>query len=114
MPDTSRDAAALQLLQNNQISVPGFDAGTFSFVCYSSHATEFDANPQKYEVEIRTNGTASCSDPDFSKNGGACKHIRAGLLKIAELRRQIPDIPAIYLPTSLHEALVLQARLVLH
>ncbi|KAJ6478228.1 hypothetical protein C8R45DRAFT_1063287 [Mycena sanguinolenta] len=114
MPDASRDAAALQLLQNHQISVPTFDAGTFSFTCYSSHATEFDAIPQKYEVEIRTNGTASCSGPDFSKNGGACKHIRAGLLKLSELRHQIPDIPIIYLPTSQQEAHILQARLTLH
>ncbi|KAJ7087041.1 hypothetical protein C8R43DRAFT_908981 [Mycena crocata] len=114
VPDASRDAAALQLLQNNQISTPTFDAGTFSFTCYSSFATESDASPVAYAVEVRLNGTASCTGPDFEKNGGACKHIRAGLLKIAALRAQVPDIPSIYLPTSEQEARVLQARFTLH
>ncbi|KAJ7171460.1 hypothetical protein C8R46DRAFT_1162244 [Mycena filopes] len=112
--DPSRDAAATQLLENNQISVPTFEGGTFSFTCYSSYATEFDTNPITYEVEIRTNGTASCSGPDFLNHGGACKHIRAGLLKMSDLRRSIPDIPLIYLPTSEAEARVLQGRLALH
>ncbi|KAJ6579402.1 hypothetical protein B0H10DRAFT_2235743 [Mycena sp. CBHHK59/15] len=45
---------------------------------------------------------------------GACKHIRAALLKNTELRRQIPDIRLIFLPTSEQEARVLQSRLALH
>ncbi|KAJ7237409.1 hypothetical protein C8J57DRAFT_1087616 [Mycena rebaudengoi] len=111
IPDASRDASAAQLLENRQISTPTFDAGVFSFECYSSLATEFDRNPVSYAVEINTNGTASCDGPDFMKNGGACKHIRAGLLKITQLRHDIPDIPLIFLPTSEQEARVLQSRL---
>ncbi|KAJ7495761.1 hypothetical protein B0H11DRAFT_2227282 [Mycena galericulata] len=48
------------------------------------------------------------------KHGGACKHIRAALLKLGVLRCHIPDIPTIYLPTSEQEARVLQARLALN
>ncbi|KAJ7854352.1 hypothetical protein B0H13DRAFT_1903729 [Mycena leptocephala] len=59
VPDASRHGAAIELLENNQISTPTFDAGTFSFCWYSSLATEFHANQMMYEVEIRTNGTAS-------------------------------------------------------
>ncbi|KAJ7337402.1 hypothetical protein DFH08DRAFT_705376, partial [Mycena albidolilacea] len=112
--DPSRDTTAAQLLDNNQISAPTLDADTFFFSCYSSFATELDENPLAYRVEIRTNGTASCTCPDFTKNGRACKHICVALLKIIELRQQIPDIPLIYLLTSESEARILQARLAAH
>ncbi|KAJ7633904.1 hypothetical protein DFH06DRAFT_1272396 [Mycena polygramma] len=87
------------LLHNHQISTPTLAAGTFSFTCYSS--------PVAYAIEIGTNGTASCTGPDFQKNG-------AGLLRIAELRQRFPDIPPIYLPTSEQEARVLRARFAVH
>ncbi|KAJ7939799.1 hypothetical protein B0H13DRAFT_1586918 [Mycena leptocephala] len=69
--DASRDTAAAQLLERNQISTPTFDADVFSFSCYSSFATELDPNPLAYEVELRINGTGSCNGPNFAKNGGA-------------------------------------------
>ncbi|KAK7001142.1 hypothetical protein R3P38DRAFT_3327238 [Favolaschia claudopus] len=111
VPDESRDTAAAQLLQNNQISAPEFDADTFKFSCYSSLATEFDEEPRVYTIQINVNGTASCNGPDFTKNGGACKHIRAAMLKIHSLRLSIPNLPIVTLPASEQEARILLARL---
>ncbi|KAJ7455588.1 hypothetical protein FB451DRAFT_1184366 [Mycena latifolia] len=77
VPDAPRDAAAAQLRENNQISVPTFDAGTFSFSCFSSLATEFDASPQIYQREAQilkarlafhSAHTASTAEPKTPSN----------------------------------------------
>lgn len=84
--------------------------GIFKFSRYSSLATEFDSNQRMYVIHVNIDSTASCDDPDFTKHRGACKHIHAALHKISQLCRQIPDNPAVYLPSS-EEEHILQARL---
>lgn len=108
-PDNSRDASASALIEHNQISripTPDAESRTFAFNCYSSYATATDPNPSMYTVTLACEGHRStCGCPDFNKNGGACKHMRAALLQLDILRKTVPTAPYIHLPTSEAEAL---------
>ncbi|KAG6915114.1 hypothetical protein DXG01_013211 [Tephrocybe rancida] len=101
--DPVRDASASAILYHRQISVPVLEEDGLQFTCYSSHATPHDRNPVQYTICIRYSGSASCSCLDFIKHGGACKHLRAALMRANELRQryQIPSMP---LPSSEQEA----------
>lgn len=100
--DPRRDAAAANLLENKQVGHPEFKSETltFHFTCYSSLATPSDPNPTSYQVCLGIRGTALCGCPDFCNRGGACKHIRAALLYLDVLRRTMPTMPNITLPSS--------------
>lgn len=106
VPNESRDQAAAQLLQENQMSVPSIDPRTrnFLFSCYSSLATVYDPNPTLYNIAIATEGNAGCDCLDFTQRGGACKHIRAALIWIETRRQEDPRMPLISLPSSEQEA----------
>ncbi|KAF9002405.1 hypothetical protein BDZ89DRAFT_1243249 [Hymenopellis radicata] len=102
--DEGRDSAPTLL--------PG-DTG-LSFTCYSSVATELDEEPVIYTILLSFNGLGSCSCPDFSYRGGACKHIRAALIIIDQLRaKRGIQIPAICLPSTEVDARRLHSNLVL-
>jgi len=109
-PDESRDAAAVQLLGNNQIEMPSLEPSGLVFVCHSSLALDFEKNPVSYKVKLRLDQLASCKCQDFVTHGGACKHIRAALLRLHNLRSQVFDLPNIQLPSSADDARILQAR----
>ncbi|KIJ29355.1 hypothetical protein M422DRAFT_269311 [Sphaerobolus stellatus SS14] len=81
VPDAHRDTAAQGLYEHNQISVPAHCLDGLLFQCYSAFATEYDAQPQLYQIYFGYNGVATCSCLDFQSRSGACKHIRAALLK---------------------------------
>lgn len=105
-PDDARDKAAQDLLSNRQISIPEFSQDGFTFTCYSSLTLAMDAAPVTYNIVLRLDGQADCSCPDFQRRGGACKHMRAALLRLDQLRKDSPQIPLpqIILPTSEHDA----------
>jgi hypothetical protein len=51
-PDESRDAAAVQLLDNSQIEIPSLEPSGLVFVCHSSLALDFEKNPVSYKVKF--------------------------------------------------------------
>ncbi|KAI0711901.1 hypothetical protein C8T65DRAFT_727049, partial [Cerioporus squamosus] len=114
-PDESRDSAAAGLVENRQISVPDFQeqSRTFAFDCFSSRALASDTAPVSYSLSIGLDGSAACSCADFRARGGACKHIRAGLLMLDELRKELQkknlSVPSISLPKTAKEARTLFA-----
>ncbi|KAF9030850.1 hypothetical protein BDZ89DRAFT_1112078 [Hymenopellis radicata] len=114
--DEGRDKLARELVLHKQISAPTLLPGEtgLSFTCYSSVATELDEEPVIYTILLSFNGLGSCSCPDFSYRGGACKHIRAALIIIDQLRAERGiQIPAICLPSTEVDARRLHSNLVL-
>ncbi|KAK7026686.1 hypothetical protein VNI00_015559 [Paramarasmius palmivorus] len=111
--DTERDAAARRLLESHQISTPEIDSqGTsLTFRCYSSISVANEANPMMYTVWLAFDGRGSCTCQDWLSRGGACKHLRAALIKTDELRQLFPTLPCISLPESLTAAQVLHGEL---
>ncbi|CAK5273591.1 unnamed protein product [Mycena citricolor] len=115
-PDVQRNVEAQALLDAGQVDAPTALPGNVGLLlaCYSSHSLSVEKNPTIYSVRVGFNGVVSCSCLDFSSQGGACKHIRAALLLIAELcstrGMSIPNIP---IPKSANDALILQQREVL-
>ena len=63
-----------------------------------------------YNVRLGFDQSASCECLDFVKRGGACKHIRAALLRLSNLRSHGLNLPDIQLPSSADDARILQAR----
>jgi hypothetical protein len=112
VPDDARDRAAAQILENKQIAVPEVIGGSLIFDCYSSLAVPSEENPIIYRVSLSLDGSAACSCADFTKRGGACKHIRSALLRLQSLRLTHPHLglPEIALPKSIDEARLLQSR----
>jgi hypothetical protein len=104
--DESRDAAAEQLIKNNQVGAPTFNAGEngLRLQCYSALAFENDPMPQIYSIWLGFDGMAHCDCLDFTSRGGACKHIRGSLIRIQNIRSTGVPIPDIPLPTSEIEA----------
>ena len=109
-PDDSRDAAAAQLLGNNQIEIPSLDPLGLTFICHSSLALDFEKNPVSYKVKLGLDQSASCECQDFVMRGGACKHLRAALLRLSDLQSRGLNLPSIQLPSSADDARILQAR----
>ncbi|RDX44477.1 hypothetical protein OH76DRAFT_1322336, partial [Lentinus brumalis] len=105
-PDLSRDTQAAELLSAHQISVPTYveHLRAFEFECFSSLATPTDAHPLQYTIVVGLDGSAACSCPDFRYHGGACKHLRAAILRLGTLRRQGLGFPDISLPATLEDA----------
>jgi len=110
VPDESRDQAAAEILGNNQIEIPSFTDTGLTFVCHSSLALAFENNPVSYMITLGFDGSATCECLDFVKKGGACKHIRAAVLRLDNLREHGLNLPAIRLPSSAEDAQALQAR----
>jgi hypothetical protein len=108
--DQDRDTAAAELLERKQISVPEAGKDVFNFACYSSLAVASEESPMIYQISLGFDGTGNCNCPDFLQRGGACKHIRAALLRLDQLRHQNPKIPCIHLPSTIEEARILQTR----
>jgi len=111
--DAICDQAAKQLLDDSQISTPEMsnDKNGLNFKCYSSLAMSSERDPITYDIFLGFSGTASCTCIDFGSCGGACKHMRAALLKldIVRTKRSIP-IPIIPIPTNEESARALAAR----
>ncbi|KAI0699012.1 hypothetical protein BC835DRAFT_1405247 [Cytidiella melzeri] len=113
--DEERDLGAVSLVTNNQISIPTLDdqSGTYTFMCYSSLAMEHDQNPVTYTISFSGGDTVTCSCPDFQRRGGACKHIRAAVVRAEILRTtQNLRLPVFrsWLPNTEEEAYLVQAR----
>ena len=107
-PDQARDSAAADILSNKQISTPEFlpERNIYLFTCFSSQALASDSSPTVYAIEIHLLGTGSCSCPDFTSRGGACKHLRAALLQLQHIRdTKIPSLPKVRIPISRQQAL---------
>jgi hypothetical protein len=110
LPDERRDAEAMQLVKHKQISTPDPQPSGFAFTCYSSIATEYNKAAIPYHIFIGRAGNSKCNCLDFQGRGGACKHIRAALVSLNELRHQGYSIPPIRIPTSVDEARSLQRQ----
>ncbi|KAK7018770.1 hypothetical protein VNI00_018232 [Paramarasmius palmivorus] len=113
VPDPERDTAAHRLLQHHQLSTPEISSkGTsLTFTCYSSLSVAHEEQATQYQICLRFDGMASCTCPDWTSRGGACKHLRAALIRSDEIRQQWPSLPLVPLPDSLMAAQVLQAQL---
>ncbi|KAI0046733.1 hypothetical protein FA95DRAFT_1667971 [Auriscalpium vulgare] len=108
--DDTRDRAAADILQNNQISVPELDANRrLTFTCFSSLALSVETSPVTYIVGLELDGTIDCTCADFLNRGGACKHLRAAILKADQLRTSGTLIPTISVPKSLEDAQALRS-----
>ncbi|KAL0567440.1 hypothetical protein V5O48_014556, partial [Marasmius crinis-equi] len=113
-PNLERDGAAHRLLENSQISVPEMDLSGqwLAFTCYSSLAVSTESNPIQYSIQLAFDSHGSCTCLDWMQQGGACKHIHAGLLKISKLNESKAfRIRTITLPTSLAAAQALHAQI---
>jgi hypothetical protein len=109
--DPEREAAVVTLLANNQISHPTFEShDKLTFACHSSISTIYEPSPTEYQVILCLDGTARCTCKDFSQRGGACKHIRAALLRVDECRASglLESTLHIPVPLSAKDAIVLQ------
>ncbi|KIJ34487.1 hypothetical protein M422DRAFT_263455 [Sphaerobolus stellatus SS14] len=102
--DQQRDQAATLLLQQGCLSAPAQYPQGIYFNCYSSLRSQHEANPIMYQVQLFYWGSASCTCSDFVHRGGACKHIRAALLRMNFIRQSGSDFPLIQLPRSETEA----------
>nr|GAT48680.1 predicted protein [Mycena chlorophos] len=86
----------------------------FEFTCHSSTALDGETDSVRYGIQILVNGVARCECWDFIRHGWGCKHIRAGLAFLDQLRRQklvdirVEDIP---FPTTRQQAIDLQIQL---
>nr|GAT47797.1 predicted protein [Mycena chlorophos] len=86
----------------------------FEFACHSSIALDGEVGGLGYTVQILINGVALCECQDFVCHGWSCKHIRAGLALLDQLRRQrrvsvrVEDIP---IPPTRQQAVDLQIQL---
>lgn len=109
-PNEKRDLAAAELISNKQINIPAVDANGLTFMCHSSLALDFEKAPETYTIVLGLDGSANCTCLDFLKRGGACKHIRAALLRLDNLRKSGVNLPIICLPSSSEEGRILQAR----
>ncbi|OSC96664.1 hypothetical protein PYCCODRAFT_1343946, partial [Trametes coccinea BRFM310] len=107
--DEARDNAARGLHDSGQIGVPVFQdqSLTFVFDCLSSLAIIGDPAPVTYTVFIGLDGHIDCSCADFrGRQGAACKHVRAALLRLQDLRQKAGlQIPRIKIPLTRMEAL---------
>ncbi|KAF9029038.1 hypothetical protein BDZ89DRAFT_1133297 [Hymenopellis radicata] len=88
------------------------DQSGLILIAISSLSTEHDTNPIQYQIHLFFSGLASCSCPDFANHGGACKHIRAALMYIENLRGQF-SIPPIPIPSTEQGARLLYSHLTL-
>jgi hypothetical protein len=69
--DPEREAAAVILLVNNQISHPTFEGhDQLTFACHSSISNIYKPSPTQYRVILCLDGTARCSCKDFLQRGG--------------------------------------------
>lgn len=106
-PDETRTASAMELFTTQQISAPALrnDNSGLTFTCYSSSSLVGEANPLTYHISLNFDGSGGCDCHDFSNRGGACKHIRAALMKCDQLRSTtVPGLPLLSLPTTEEEA----------
>ncbi|TDL28464.1 hypothetical protein BD410DRAFT_695097, partial [Rickenella mellea] len=108
--DPTRHEAAISILNNKQISAPDWveKKNKLIFTCYSSVAVAADTDPTIYNLWLGFDGMAHCECQDFGQRGGACKHIRAAVLRVSELRLGGIPIPAIPIPESEEDARKLQ------
>ncbi|KZT02331.1 uncharacterized protein LAESUDRAFT_662002 [Laetiporus sulphureus 93-53] len=112
-PDCTRDEAATALFAHRQIGSPTVDAtgSILTFSCYSSLALASEDSSVMYTVTLHMNGTGQCSCRDFASCGGACKHMRAALLKLEDIQQQGTAVPKVWLPESAdHAQLLLRAQ----
>ncbi|KAK1230031.1 hypothetical protein PQX77_006888, partial [Marasmius sp. AFHP31] len=112
---TQRDEAAEVLLREGQISSVTIDptGSWLTFTCHSSTAVSTDVLPLTYSLSLSFDGRGYCNCPDWKSHGGACKHIRAALLKIDQYNstRDTAKIPQIILPDNPAAARVLLAQI---
>ncbi|KZV93601.1 hypothetical protein EXIGLDRAFT_40943 [Exidia glandulosa HHB12029] len=114
-PDAQRDAAAAALLIHKQISTPELvsSADELTFRCYSELALSGEDDAREYTIRLQDAGVAHCTCPDFQHRGGACKHIRAALLKLSSLRLdpRFAGLPNVILPANEVDARRLHAAM---
>ena len=103
--DEDRDSRAAAMVQHGQISTPTLagDGSTLLFECFSSLALPNESSPTIYTVTLFPPSDASCTCTDFKTRGGACKHIRGALIKLAQLRERsdtLAKLPRVQLPET--------------
>ncbi|KAH9833112.1 uncharacterized protein C8Q71DRAFT_875534 [Rhodofomes roseus] len=113
--DEDRDTRAERLITEGQLSqavLSEDDARTLHFECWSQRALAVEKTSNKYNIKVTFDGTATCTCHDFLNRGGACKHIRAVMIRLKQYRLLgiASNLPEITLPTSLAEAYALQLR----
>ena len=109
LPDERRDSDSLRMLNEQRVSMPTVQEGVgYVFEVFSSMATAFDKRMLSYCVLLAFDSRSSCKCKDFTKHGGACKHMRSCVTKLDRLRHQGYHLPPIITPTSLDQARSLQ------
>ncbi|KAG8763646.1 hypothetical protein FRC12_008470 [Ceratobasidium sp. 428] len=81
-PDTRRDEEARYLMENKYVRLVGQNDIGVALTCYSFRGYDDDGTWTQYDISLNYDSTASCTCPDFQNRGGACKHMRAGLLLV--------------------------------
>ncbi|KZV83594.1 hypothetical protein EXIGLDRAFT_754292 [Exidia glandulosa HHB12029] len=88
-------------------------ADELTFRCYSELALSGEDDAREYTIRLQAAGLAHCTCPDFQHRGGACKHIRAALLKLSSLRldTRFAGLPNVILPANEVDARRLHAAM---
>ncbi|KAL0956114.1 hypothetical protein HGRIS_002282 [Hohenbuehelia grisea] len=107
-PDTNRDRQALEIIGRKLLGniYRGTDNISLVATCISSAAQVSDPACQRYLVSLSPSGLGSCSCFDFTRQGGACKHMRA-LRSVIDGWVQAQQLHPFHFPTSLNEARML-------
>ncbi|KAK7051223.1 hypothetical protein VNI00_004723 [Paramarasmius palmivorus] len=90
-PNESKDQAAQQIVASRQINMVKGGSDIYQSACLSMKLDSIH-----YQNHISRNGYASCSCPDFQKNGGACKHLRALRIGVDALISMSLESPFIF------------------
>ncbi|CUA78041.1 hypothetical protein RSOLAG22IIIB_13012 [Rhizoctonia solani] len=85
-PDIRRDNEAFTLLQQRRLSRPVIHEKGMELTCCSLQSRDPSGAPVVYTVWLGFNAVAFCTCPDFQQRGGACKHMRAALIGVRDLK----------------------------
>lgn len=86
VPDARRDRDAQTLLESNRVSAPAVQQTGMLLTCWSSNSVDTRGAPVAYTIWLGYDSSASCTCADFQRHGGACKHMRAALLRVRTCR----------------------------
>ncbi|KAF5381270.1 hypothetical protein D9615_008377 [Tricholomella constricta] len=98
--DETRDKDATRIVSLQRIKpVRDAEPGSYSASCISSRSNTLSSSSVSYIVKMHEMGVGSCTCPDFSTRGGACKHLRA-LRMILDTWAHYNHIPPLTYPSS--------------
>jgi hypothetical protein len=85
-PDARRDKEANILLQHRRVSWLVIHEKGVELTCWSAKSKDAGGAPIAYIIWLGFDKVALCTCPNFRQQGGACKHMRAALRHVWDLK----------------------------